>query len=187
MKMYFYYGVMGSSKTAIALMKKFSFEEHGKKVVLLKPSTDTREGRIVVKSRIGLSCEALVVSENESIMDLLMGQSGYDIIIVDEAQFLNPSQVDELRDLTNSGIMVMCYGLKTDYMCKLFDGSKRLLEVADSIREIQSPCKCGRKAIVNAKYQDGKIIYEGDQIDIGGNEKYTALCYQCWEKGKLSK
>ena len=111
MKMYFYYGVMGSSKTAVALMKKFSFEEHGKKVVLLKPSTDTREGRIVVKSRIGLSCEALVVSENESIMDLLMGQSGYDIIIVDEAQFLNPNQVDELRDLTNSGIMVMCLSL----------------------------------------------------------------------------
>ena len=81
--------------------------------------------------------------------------------------------------------MVMCYGLKTDYMGKLFDGSKRLIELADSIREIQSMCKCGRKAIINARYNDGKIIYDGKQIDIGGNDKYIALCHQCWKNGAI--
>ncbi len=185
MKMYFYYGVMGSSKTATALMKKFSFEEHGRKVALIKPSVDTRDGKTLVKSRIGLQCEALVIDKNESIANLLKNKPPFDIIIVDEAQFLTKKQVDELRKLANSGIMVMCYGLKTDYMCNLFEGSKRLLELADSIREIQSPCKCGRKAIVNARYHDGKIIYKGNPIDIGGNDKYTALCHKCWEKGEL--
>ena len=93
--------------------------------------------------------------------------------------------MDELREITNSGTMVMCYGLKTDYMGKLFEGSKRLIELADSIREIQSMCKCGRKAIINARYNGNKIIYDGEQIDIGGNDKYVALCHQCWKKGTL--
>lgn len=185
MKMYFFYGVMGSSKTAMALMKKFSFEEHGKKVVLLKPGVDTRDGKTIVKSRIGLSCEAIAIDENESVRDALKDISDLDIIIVDEAQFLKENQVDELRDLVDDGIMVMCYGLKTDYMGKLFEGSKRIIEVADSIREIQAPCKCGRKAVMNARYNGSKIVYDGKQIDIGGNDKYIALCYQCWKKGKI--
>lgn len=186
MKMYFYYGVMGSSKTATALMKKFSFEEHGRKVILLKPSIDTRSGKTTVKSRVGLCCEAIVIDKDVNIIDFLNKENikNFDTIIVDEAQFLNEHQVDELRQLTNQGIMVMCYGLKTDYMCHLFEGSKRLLEVADSIRELQSPCECGRKAIVNAKYKNGKIIFEGEQVEIGGNELYKSMCYQCWEKEK---
>ena len=185
MKMYFFYGVMGSSKTAMALMKKFSFEEHGKNVALLKPSVDTRDGKDFVKSRIGISCEALVVDKIQSVKDVLSNFNNLDIIIVDEAQFLTENQVDELRELADRGIMVMCYGLKTDYMGKLFEGSKRILEIADSIREIQSPCKCGRKAIINARYNGSKIIYSGDQIDIGGNDKYTAMCYKCWKKGVI--
>lgn len=185
MKMYFFYGVMGSSKTAMALMKKFSFEEHGKKVALLKPSIDIRDGKDIVKSRIGLSCNALVLDKTKSVKDVLLGFNKLDIIIVDEAQFLTESQVDELRDLADNGIMVMCYGLKTDYMGKLFEGSKRIIEIADSIREIQSPCKCGKKAIINARYNGSKIIYSGDQIDIGGDDKYKAMCYKCWKKGTV--
>lgn len=185
MKMYFYYGVMGSSKTATALMKKFSFEERSRKVALLKPSADNRDGKTIVKSRIGLFSEAFTVDSKESIKNAIKNVNSYDIIIVDEAQFLSSNQVDELRELVDSGIMVMCYGLKTDYMGHLFEGSKRLIELADSIREIQSMCKCGRKAIINARYQDKKIIYTGNQIDIGGNNKYVALCYQCWKSGKL--
>ena len=127
MKMYFYYGVMGSSKTATALMKKFSFEEHGRKVILLKPSIDTRSGKTTVKSRVGLCCEAIVIDKDVNIIDFLNKENikNFDTIIVDEAQFLNEHQVDELRQLTNQGIMVMCYGLKTDYMCHLFEGSKK--------------------------------------------------------------
>lgn len=185
MKMYFYFGVMGSSKTACALMKKFSFEEKNRKVALIKPSIDNRDGKTIVKSRVGLFCEALTVSPNEKITDVILKNGPFDVIIVDEAQFLKKEQVDELREITNNGTMVMCYGLKTDYMGKLFEGSKRLIELADSIREIQSMCKCGRKAIINARYNENKIIYDGEQIDIGGNDKYVALCHQCWEKGTL--
>lgn len=184
MKMYFYYGVMGSSKTANALMKRFDFEEHGRKVILMKSSVDNRDGVFTVKSRAGLSAEAVIVEKNSSIKEILSGIKNIEIIIIDEAQFLSKDQVDELRDLTNSGIMVMCYGLKTDYMGNLFEGSKRILEVADTIREIPSMCECGRKAIMNARYKNGKIVYEGNQVDIGGNEKYKALCYQCWIRDK---
>lgn len=187
MKMYFYYGVMGSSKTANALMKRFDFEEHGRKVVLMKSSVDNRDGVFTVKSRAGLSADAVIIEKNSSIKKILSDIKDIEIIIIDEAQFLNKDQVDELRDLTNSGIMVMCYGLKTDYMGNLFEGSKRILEVADTIREIPSMCECGRKAIMNARYKDGKIVYEGNQVDIGGNEKYKALCYQCWIRDKQNK
>ncbi len=178
---------MGSSKTANALMVKFNFEEHFRKVLLMKSSLDDRDGKTIVKSRAGLSSEAVLVGPDESIKHVLQKQSQkYEIIIVDECQFLSKFQVDELRSLNDGFICVMCYGLKTDYMCNLFEGSKRLLEVADSIREIKSMCHCGKKAIVNARYRNNKIIYEGKQIDIGGNDKYKALCFECWKDGKLN-
>ncbi len=186
MKMYFYYGVMGSSKTANALMKKFNFEERGRKVVLLKPSLDTRHGKTLIKSRIGLSSEAVYLDRNKTIKETLEGEEDFEIIMVDEAQFLSESQVDELREMADNGIMVMCYGLKNDYTGHLFEGSRRIIEVCDTIREIQSMCsKCGTKAIVNAKYQDSKIIYSGDIIDIGGEEKYITLCHKCWTNGTI--
>lgn len=184
MKMYFYYGVMGSSKTANALMKKFNFEEKGRRVALLKPSIDDRDGKNVVKSRIGLECEAISISKEDKIEDILK-ECNFDTLIIDESQFLTKEQVDELRELSDRGIMVICYGLKTDYMCNLFEGSKRLLEVADTIREIPSMCKCGKKAIINARYNRNTILYSGDQIDIGGDDKYISLCYKCWKKGKI--
>ncbi len=183
MKMYYYYGVMGSSKTANALMTKFNLEEHGQKVLLLKPSVDNRDGITTVKSRIGISCEAILIGQEDNITDILKDYDEFNVIIVDEAQFLSKSQVDQLRNLIDDNITVMCYGLKTDYMGNLFEGSKRLLEVSDSIREIKSLCSCGRKAIMNARYNNGKILYSGSQIDIGGNDKYKALCYHCWKNG----
>lgn len=186
MKLYFYYGVMGSSKTANALMKKFNFEERGKKVVLLKPSLDTRNGRTLIKSRVGLSSEAIFLDRNSSIRETIGYDHAYNIIMVDEAQFLSTSQVDELRKLADSGTMVMCYGLKTDYTGHLFEGTKRILEVCDTMREIQSMCsRCGTKAIINAKYSGDRILYDGDIIDIGGEEKYITLCHKCWTKGRI--
>ena len=116
----------------------------------------------------------------------LGGTDFYDIIMVDEAQFLSESQVDELRELADNGVMVMCYGLKNNYTGRLFEGSKRIIEVCDTIREIQSMCtRCGSKATVNARYSGNKIVYEGNIIDIGGEEKYTALCHKCWMKGTI--
>ncbi len=184
MKLYFYYGVMGSSKTANALMKKFNFEERGRKVALVKPSLDTRNGKTQIKSRIGLSSEAFYLDRESGVADAIGGCDVFDIIIIDEAQFLTAKQVDELRSLANDGVMVMCYGLKTDYTGHLFEGSRRIIEVCDTIREIQSMCsRCGTKAIINGKYVGDKIIYEGEIIDIGGEEKYIILCHKCWNKG----
>lgn len=187
MKMYFYYGVMGSSKTANALMVKFNLEEHGKRVALLKPSVDNRDGDTLIKSRIGVQSDAVLVYPDSVISDILEGyENSCDVVIVDEAQFLSKQQVDQLRDLDHI-MAVMCYGLKTDYMGNLFEGSKRLLELSDSIREIKSMCPCGKKAIINARYsEDGTIIYEGNQIDIGGDDKYKSLCYDCWKKGSVN-
>ncbi|BED93035.1 MAG: thymidine kinase [Candidatus Paraimprobicoccus trichonymphae] len=186
MKMYFYYGVMGSSKTAIALMENFNFREHGKKVILIKPSIDNRDGKFMIKSRAGLSSEAVLISAENKFSDIL--KEVFEVIIVDESQFLNYKQVEELRNFANSGIVVMCYGLKTDYTGRLFEGSKRLIEISDTIREIPSMCsKCEKKAIINAKYKKNKIIYKGNNIEIGGNEKYISLCHKCWVKGKIQE
>lgn len=187
MKMYFYYGAMGSSKTANALMTRFSWEDKGKKVALLKPSIDNRDGVDIVKSRAGLMAKALLVYPDSNIRDVLPAPAEeYDNIIVDEAQFLTKEQVDELRDIVDNGTFVMCYGLKADFMGNLFEGSKRILELADSLREIVTMCPCGKKAIMNARYSGNKILYEGEQVLVGGNESYIALCHRCYKKGYIS-
>lgn len=188
MKMYFYYGVMGSSKTANALMTWFSWEEKGKRAVLLKPSIDTREGAAVVRSRSGLSAPALLIEPQQKINEVLPETPDrYDNLIVDEAQFLTAAQVDELREIADSGTFVMCYGLKTDFRGLMFEGSKRLLEVADSLREVVTMCPCGKKATMNARYVNDHIVYEGEQVVIGGNEAYVALCHRCYKKGMLTR
>ena len=192
MKLYFYYGVMDSSKTANALMKKWSFEEHGRRVALLKPAVDSRHTKTTISSRCGLSSEAIVIYPTDNVLIQLQKEfdgkyEKWDIVIVDEVQFFTTNQIDELRVLANAGIMVMCYGLKTDYTGHLFEGSKRLLEICDSEREIPAMCsQCSGKAIMNAKHYNNNIIYGGeDVIDIGGNEKYTCMCHKCWIKGKV--
>lgn len=184
MKMYFYYGAMGSSKTANALMTRFSWEDKGKKVALLKPSIDNRDGVDIVKSRAGLMAQAILAYPDSKIRDVLPNPvEEYDNLIVDEAQFLTKAQVDELRDIADNGTFVMCYGLKADFMGNLFEGSKRILELADSLREIVTMCPCGKKAIMNARYSGNRILYEGEQVVVGGNESYMALCHRCYKKG----
>ena len=179
-KLIFRYGVMGSSKTAQALMLKYAYEEKGYKVLLLKPSVDTRDGVTTVKSRVGIASEASVISSHDDTF-VMWTLSGADIVVVDEAQFLSCDQVNQLRLIACSGATVICYGLKTNFMTKLFEGSKRLLEISDSIEEIASPCKCGRNAIINARIDEqGHIVEEGDEIEIGGDDRYTAMCYECY-------
>lgn len=184
MKMYFYYGAMGSSKTANALMTRFNWEDKGKKVALLKPSIDNRDGVDIVKSRAGLMAKAILIYPDSTIQEVLPEPvEKYDNLIVDEAQFLSKSQVEELRDIADNGTFVMCYGLKSDFMGNLFEGSKRILELADSLREIVTMCPCGKKAIMNARYSGNRILYEGEQVVVGGNESYIALCHNCYKKG----
>lgn len=184
MKLYFYYGAMGSSKSANALMTRFNFEDKGKKVALLKPSIDTRDGEDIIRSRAGLEAKAILIGPDKKIRDVLPESPAYyDNIIIDEAQFLTKAHVDELREIVDSGTMVMCYGLRADFQANLFEGSKRLFELADKIQEIVTMCPCGRKAIMNARYVDGRVIYDGDQIVLGGNDCYIAMCHRCYMKG----
>jgi thymidine kinase len=183
---------MGSSKTANALMTRFNYMEKGCEVLLLKPATDVRDDefdesgkRITkIKSRIGLDAIAEVVGENDSIIYILKRHQEtqeINVIVVDEAQFLTPGQCAELRQIASyMDIPCLCFGLRTDFQTNLFPGSARLMALADSISEVKHICSCMDKSIVNARILNGKIVVDGDQIDIGGNDKYEAMCWRCW-------
>ena len=181
-KLYFKYGAMGSSKSAQALITKFNYEELGMTVWLIKPSTDTRDGADIVKSRIGLSAHAQIITPELNIADEYRKLGSYDVIIADEAQFFTPAQIDQLRALVDEeDIPVLCFGLRTDFLTHLFPGSQRLMELSDSLTEIKTVCACGRKATVNARIDgDGRIITQGDQVFLGGNDSYVAMCHKCW-------
>ena len=184
-KLYFKYGAMGSSKTAQALTTKFNYEERGMKVWLIKPSTDDRDGRDVVKSRIGLSAPCESIRPDMDIFQIFVSErSESDVIIADECQFFTEEQIDQLRKIVDQrAIPVLCFGLRTDFLCHLFTGSKRLFEVADSITEIKTICTCGSKATVNARLDaDMNVVTEGAQVMIGGNETYIAMCHRCWRE-----
>ena len=181
-KLYFKYGAMGSSKSAQALITKFNYEELGMTVWLIKPSTDTRDGADIVKSRIGLAARAQIITPDQNIADEYRKLGSYDVIIADEAQFFTPAQIDQLRALVDEDdIPVLCFGLRTDFLTHLFPGSQRLLELSDSLTEIKTVCACGRKATVNARIDGaGRVITQGDQVFLGGNDSYVAMCHKCW-------
>ncbi|MBO4940063.1 MAG: thymidine kinase [Clostridia bacterium] len=183
-KLYYKYGAMGSSKTASALITKFNYEERGMKVWLIKPSIDVRDGADVVRSRIGLQAQAEIITPDKNLYEEYQKHSDCDVIIADECQFLTSAQIDGLRRIVDElQIPVLCYGLRTDFLTHLFEGSRRLFEVADSVTEIKTICECGKKAIVNARIDEkGKIVTEGGQILLGGNDSYVAMCHSCWKK-----
>lgn len=189
-KLYFKFGTMGCSKTAQALITKFNYEERGMKVLLLKPAIDTRDGATVIRSRIGLEAEAVSVPADCDLYRLYVDSySDRQVIIVDECQFLAPDQVDQLSQIViDRSIPVLCFGLSTDFLTHLFPGSRRLFEIAQSITEIKSVCRCGAKATVNARFDDlGNVLYSGEQVVLGGNDRYTAMCLACWRKRKAEQ
>ncbi len=185
-KLYFKYGAMGSSKTAQALITRFNYIEMGMRVWLIKPSRDTRDGDNVVKSRIGLSAQAYVIRPEDDILKIYNEdfKGRIDVIIADEAQFFSPGQIDEMHEIAAwEDIPVLCFGLRTDFMMHVFPGSLRLFELAESITEIKTICKCGSKATVNVRFTpDGRVATEGEQVVLGGNETYRAMCYKCMQK-----
>ena len=183
-KLYFKYGVMGSSKSAQALITKFNYEERGMTVWLIKPSIDTRDGAHIIRSRIGLQCEADIITPEMSIAEAYHALGKRDVIIADEAQFFTPSQIDELRQLVDEeDLPVLCFGLRTDFLTHFFPGAQRLMELADSLTEIKTVCECGRKATVNARIDgNGRIVTQGGQVMLGGNDSYLAMCHQCWKR-----
>ena len=191
-RLYFRYGTMGSSKSAQALMCKFNYEQKGMKVLLVKPALDNRGDidRPKVRSRIGLVADCFTITQDQNFTDLFdsfKNQFGCDCIIVDEAQFCTTEHINQLKELARF-VPVLCYGLLTDFKSKLFEGSKRLVELADSLQEIKSVCRCGRKSTVNARFVDGKCVDDGPVVLIGGDESYENMCYWCWkEELKKSK
>ena len=183
-KLYFKYGVMGSSKSAQALITKFNYEERGMTVWLIKPSVDTRDGANVIRSRIGLQSEADVITPDTDLRKTYHEHGPRDVIIADEAQFFTPVQIDQLRELVDEeDLPVLCFGLRTDFLTHFFPGAQRLMELADSLTEIKTVCSCGRKATVNARIdRQGKVVTEGGQVMLGGNDSYIAMCHQCWKR-----
>jgi len=184
-KLYFKYGAMGSSKTAQALITRFNYQERNMKVWLIKPSIDNRDGENILRSRIGLEAECDAITAAENIYDLFVEKhSDVDVIIADECQFFTEEHVNELRKIVDlCDIPVMCFGLRADFMCRLFSGSKRLFELADSIAEIKTICSCGQKAIINARIDENmNVVTEGAQVLLGSNDKYVAMCHKCYKE-----
>ena len=185
-KLYFKYGAMGSSKTAQALITKYNYEENDLQVWLIKPSADTRDGVQILRSRIGLAATVEVIPPEADILALFQSNKlgKCNVIIVDECQFLTEAQIDQLRTIVNDhNVPVMCFGLRTDFQTRLFPGSRRLMEVADTIQEIKTICDCGAKATVNARINEGYIVTEGAQVVLGGNDSYIAMCHKCYIRG----
>ena len=183
-KLYFYYGAMGSSKTANALMANYNYEERGQKTLLAKTNIDTRDGTHMIRSRIGLQKECVLLSDVCAMSDEEL--SGYDAIIVDEIQFAKKEQIDRLADIADyCDVPVLTYGLRSDFQLNLFEGSERLLAIADCINEVKTICWCGRKATCNARYNEHGIVREGSQVMLGANDEYIALCRRHFLEGKL--
>ena len=181
-KLYFKYGTMGSSKTAQALITRYNYNEKGLAVWLVKPSADTRDGVTTLRSRVGLEAPAEVIAPETDILERFELQTHVDAVIVDECQFMTAAQIDQLRYIVDvHNVPVLCFGLRTDFLSTLFEGSRRLFEVADTISEIKAICDCGAKATTNARIDaEGYIVTEGDQLLLGGNDRYLAMCHKCW-------
>jgi len=192
-KLYFRYGAMNSGKSTQLLQTAYNYEERGMKVIVVKPSVDTK-GEQKVVSRIGAERKVdVLLKPKDNIAKLVIDKyPDVNCVLVDEAQFLQPKQVDQLMGIVlEMDIPVICYGLRTDFTTKGFPGATRLLELAHSIEEMKTICKCGTKAIFNARFVDGKFTLDGDQVAIDGKENvtYTSMCGKCYtkEKNKLKK
>lgn len=183
---------MGSAKTALLLTTAYNFEERNMPYLCFKPIVDTRDNKNVIRSRIGIERECGWIYHDTDLFAIIKNifEETLDLpqwILIDEAQFLTAEQVDQLsRVVDEYGCNVVCYGLRTDFKTHLFEGSRRLFEIADTIDEIKSTCTCGRKTIVNARIDShGDIITEGAQVEIGGNDRYIAVCRKCWRNKRI--
>ena len=186
-KLYFRHGTMGSAKTLNLLAVAHNYRSQGKRILLVKPRMDDRFGAAAIRSRAGIEAEADLLVDDATILDPALFR-GIDCVLVDEAQFLAPALVDQLRALTQGGPPVICYGLRTDFRTNLFPGSRRLLELADSIEEVKVTCQfCNRKAIFNLRMQVGaaptaerSAELDGPQVELGGNDRYAPACFTCY-------
>lgn len=180
-KLFFKYGTVGSAKTLNLLAVAHNYRQQGKKVVLVKPIIDIRFNREVIKSRAGLECPADILVGIDTNL-LQRNWEGVDCILVDEVQFLSARIIEQLREISIlHSLVVICYGLRTDFKSRLFEGSLRLLEMADAIEEIKNTCHyCTKKATMNLKHVAGKATLEGPKVELGAEERYFPVCYRCY-------
>jgi len=187
-KLIFYYGAMGSGKTRDILKILYSKKEDGFYPILMKPARDVKgDEKIISRDNTTFKVDFLIKEEDNIYYEISKYILDYnvDYILVDEAQFLNSKQIDELSDIVdNLGIDVICYGLITDFQGNMFEGSKRLLEISDDKLEMERQCTCGRKKLFNARMLNGNIVLDGEQLGIDGkiNEEYKPVCRQCYKK-----
>jgi thymidine kinase len=188
-KVYFYYSAMNAGKSTVLLQSSYNYRERGMRTLLFIPAIDTRAGGGRVTSRIGL--EAMALQSDENIFEHVKGAHAAQpvaCVLVDEAQFLTRRQVEQLTDIADLlRIPVLCYGLRTDFQSQLFPGSAALLALADDLIELKTICHCGRKATMNLRVDgSGRAVREGEQIEIGGNERYVAVCRRHFKDGRAS-
>lgn len=188
-QLYYRYSTMNAGKSLEIIKVANNYEERNKNVLCLTPAVDDRDDAGMINSRVGLKREAVTVRDDTNIMSLFMRMNGnrqIDCVLVDECQFLKKHHVQELAEIVDSfDVPVMTYGLKNDFKNELFEGAYYLLVYADKIEEIKTICWCGRKATMIARVEDGKIVKQGDQIVIGGNEMYVSLCRKHYNDGRL--
>ena len=180
-KVYFYYSAMNAGKSTILLQSSYNYQERGMRTLLFVPATDTRPGSGRIQSRIGLASEAIVLNEADNLLERVRAthaETPVACVLIDEAQFLTVEQVRQVTDIADElRIPVLCYGLRTDFQGRLFPGSAELLALADNLIELKTICHCGRKATMNLRVtQDGKAVLVGEQVEIGGNDRYVAMC-----------
>lgn len=180
-KVYFYYSAMNAGKSTVLLQSSYNYQERGMRTLIFAPAIDNRAGLGRVKSRIGLEAPAEVLNETDYLFERVQQEhenKPVSCVLIDESQFLTTAHVDQCTDIADTlNIPVLCYGLRTDFLGNLFPGSARLLAVADHLVELKTICHCGRKATMNLRLSpEGKALHEGAQVEIGGNEKYVAVC-----------
>ena len=188
-QLYYRYSTMNAGKSIELIKVAYNYEERGKQVLTLIPSVDDRYGVGVITSRIGIQREALVVNEDTNIIELYIRENEkrkIDCVLIDECQFLKKHHVQELVEIVDScDVPVLAYGLKNDFRNELFEGSYYMLIYADKIEEIKTICWCGRKATMVARVIDGRVVKQGEQVVIGGNDMYVSLCRKHYNDGRF--
>ena len=191
-KLYFYYSSMNAGKSTTLLQSSYNYRERGMNTLVLTPELDTRFGAGTVSSRIGLQTDATTFSTADNLFTIVGSahqQQDLHCLLIDEAQFLTREQVQQLGDVADEcGVPVLCYGLRTDFQGQLFEGSQYLLAWADNLVEIKTICHCGRKATMVLRTDEaGNVLREGEQVEIGGNERYTSVCRKHFKEGMAAK
>ena len=188
-KLYFHYSSMNAGKSTALLQANHNYIERGMRPILYTAALDDRDGQGKIRSRIGIEEKAETFANGDDLYQLVKDMNGVrrvDCLLIDEAQFLNKDQVAQLGRLVDEeGIPVLTYGIRTDFLGEAFEGSRYLMAWADEIKEIKTICHCGKKTTMNARVDaSGKMEKEGEQIEIGGNERYVSLCRSCFAKGQ---